>query len=63
MFEVAQSTIILQFFCSHASTGISFKDICNYEEYVCDVHAGDPDMLCVVLNDVKVEGIWLSDNK
>ncbi|KAM6255896.1 LOW QUALITY PROTEIN: immunoglobulin superfamily member 22 [Spheniscus humboldti] len=54
-----------QFFCSHASTGISSRDICNHEEYVCDVHAltGDPAEHCVVLNDMKVEGIWLNDGK
>ncbi|KAM9605968.1 LOW QUALITY PROTEIN: immunoglobulin superfamily member 22 [Morphnus guianensis] len=53
-----------QFFCSHASTGISSRDICNHEEYVCDVHTliRDPAELFVVLNNAKVEGIWLKDD-
>lgn len=61
----AQSTIILQFFCSHASTGTCSRDICNHEECVCDIHVlmGDPDEICVVLNDAKVEAIWLNDGK
>ncbi|KAM6115161.1 LOW QUALITY PROTEIN: immunoglobulin superfamily member 22 [Pterocles gutturalis] len=52
------------FDCSLLRTS-STTDICNYEEYVCDVHAltGDPAKLCVVLNDAKVEGIWLKDGK
>ncbi|KAM6133316.1 LOW QUALITY PROTEIN: immunoglobulin superfamily member 22 [Phoenicopterus ruber ruber] len=43
---------------------ISSRDICNHEEYVCNIHAliGNPAELCVVLNDAKVEGI-LKDGK
>ncbi|KAM7108616.1 LOW QUALITY PROTEIN: immunoglobulin superfamily member 22 [Ciconia maguari] len=53
-----------QSFLSHASTGISSRDVCNYEEYVCDVHALiGPAELCVVLNNAKVEGIWLNDEQ
>ncbi|KAM6068292.1 LOW QUALITY PROTEIN: immunoglobulin superfamily member 22 [Theristicus caerulescens] len=57
------STAVPVFFCSHASTRISSRDICNHEEYGCDVHAliGDPAELCVVLSDTKVEGIWFND--
>ncbi|KAM9278148.1 LOW QUALITY PROTEIN: immunoglobulin superfamily member 22 [Morus bassanus] len=42
----------------------NITDICNHEEYVCDVHAltGDPAELHAVLNDMKVEGMWLNDD-
>ncbi|KAM6359104.1 LOW QUALITY PROTEIN: immunoglobulin superfamily member 22 [Alca torda] len=43
---------------------ISSRDTCNHEEHICDGHAliEYPDKIFVVLNDVKVEGIWLNED-
>ncbi|KAM6204855.1 LOW QUALITY PROTEIN: immunoglobulin superfamily member 22 [Sarcoramphus papa] len=61
----AQSTIILHSFSVHMLPLGFLPETFATMKNVCDVHAltGDPAELCVVLNDAKVEGIWLKDGK